>query len=262
MTPPTITARTVVLDLLGTGEHVRYSTAQLVRAGAAFGIGAAGMRTAITRLNAEARVRQIGRGAYAAGQASEPLQRRLRDWRNVLAKRIDWNGEWLLAVAGPAERANRNLWRRTLRAFDFNGFMEAEPGLWVRPDNLIGGASAARERLADFGYAETLLVVSATGLDDARDGHFRGLWNADAMNAALAGAMGNLIRHRTEIATQDPAQIAAATLLHGRAAIRAIVHDPLLPDQLCSPSPLQRLIADMDAYDHIGRRAWQTYLTA
>ncbi len=255
-----ISARIVVLDLFATGEKASYSTAQLVRAGAAFAIGAAGMRTAITRLNAEGHIRQIERGIYAGGHASEPLQRRLRDWRNVLSRRVEWNGAWLLAVVGAADRADRNLWRRTLRAFDFNGFAEAEPGLWVRPDNLVGGAQAARERLSDFGYGDRLFVASATGLDRARDEQYRGLWDANAPTLPLDRAAQELAQHGKQIAAETPAQTAAATLSYGRAAIRAIVHDPLLPDVLCSPAPLAQLIAEMDAYDHIGRQAWQAYL--
>lgn len=255
-----ITARTLVLDLLGANGRAGYSTAQLVCAGAAFGLAAVGMRTAIARLKAQGRVRQVARGAYAIGPAGEPLQRRLRDWRNVLSRRAAWNGAWLMAIAGPVERADRNAWRRTLRALDFNGFAEAEAGLWVRPDNLVGGAPGARVQLADFGHADTLMVVSAHDVDDDRDARFRALWDAATLTASLADIADRLERHAEAITRQSPAQAAADTLLLGRAAIRAIVHDPLLPDALCAPAGLARLIAQMTRYDRLGRQAWQAYL--
>lgn len=255
--PPT--ARSIVLDLLATGPQSRYSSAELAQAGAAFGIGAVGMRTAVARLTSEGRIRRIGRGVYGPGPASEPLQRRLRDWHGVLARRLPWTGAWLLAIPGPPERADRNLWRRTLRAFDFNGFAEAEPGLWVRPDNLAGGAAGARAALADFGYAETLLLVSASGVDAARERRFRELWHADAVRADLVAATRALEAHWDRIGSQRPDRAAADTLTFGRAAIRAILHDPLLPDELCPDVDLRRLVETMEGYDLLGRQAWERY---
>jgi phenylacetic acid degradation operon negative regulatory protein len=257
--PDTISARTLVLDLLATDEGGSHATADLAHAAAAFGIGAVGMRTAITRLRAEGRIRQVGRGRYAAA-AAEPLQRRLRDWRHVRRLVGAWSGAWLLAVPAAAERAHRPAWRGTLRALDQAGFAEGEPGLWVRPDNLRGGAPAARARLADFGGAETLLLVSATQLDAARDARFRRLWDPHALAATLGAHAATLSAHAASVATLAPARAAAETLLHGRAAIRAIVRDPLLPAELCAPDALDRLVAAMTDYDRVGRRAWRTYL--
>lgn len=255
-----IPARTLILDLLGTSEHARYETAKLVRAGAAFGISAVGVRTAITRLKADGRIRQEARGVYRAGFATEPLRRRLRDWRNANALRLPWGGAWLFAIVGSTERADRRVWRRTVRALEANGFKEAEPGVWVRPDNLQGSVELARQRLADFGYTETLLIVSATGLDPWREERFRQLWDVADLQAALVLAAEELRRHRPRIAAQPSREAAVETLLNGRAAIRAIVRDPLLPAEMCSADALNDLIALMSDYDRAGRAAWRRYL--
>lgn len=255
-----ISARTLILDLLGTGEAARYETAKLVRAGAAFGISAVGVRTAITRLAVEGRIRQVARGIYVAGPLSEPLQRHLRNWRNAAARRVQWKGAWLLAVAGAIDRADRTLWRRTVRALETNGLNEAEPGVWVRPDNLRGGAEHFRERLADFGYAETLLIVSASNLDSGRDKRYRQLWDTARLQASLESLAEDLRRHRPQVETQEPRQAAVETLLNGRSAIRRIVRDPLLPVEMCSVAALDKLIAEMRDYDQAGRAAWRRYL--
>lgn len=253
-------ARTLILDLLAIGDEASYTTAQLVRAGALYGIGAGGIRSAITRLNADGRIAQIERGRYALGGEAEPLQRRLRDWRDVLDQRLPWQGGWLMAVASPAERADRNLWRRTLKALDFNGFAELDPGVWVRPDNLGGGADGARDRLAQFRHAQGLLVVSAEGFDAGRQARLPGLWDADAIAAPLLDAAANLDRHRAALGSQPLATAAATALLLGRTAVRAIVHDPLLPERICPSGPLERLIEKMDEYDRIGRALWRDWL--
>lgn len=255
-----ISARALILDLLAIGDETSYTTAQLVRAGALYGIGSGGIRSAITRLNADGRIAQIERGRYALGGEAEPLQQRLRDWRSVLTQRVPWNGGWLMAVASPVERADRNLWRRTLKALDFNGFAELDPGIWVRPDNLARGTEGTRERLAQFRHAQSLLVVSADGFDQERLARLPGLWEAESIAAPLLRTAANLDRHLAEIANQPSDTAAATALLWGRMAVRAIVHDPLLPERLCPSAPLENLIEKMDAYDRTGRALWRDVL--
>src|SRR3546814_17003146 len=82
-------ARTLILDLFDTGDPQEFSVADLVRAGAAFGIEAPGIRTALTRLKSEARVRPTARGRYTIGANAEPLQRRILGWRTRLDGRSE-----------------------------------------------------------------------------------------------------------------------------------------------------------------------------
>jgi phenylacetic acid degradation operon negative regulatory protein len=257
---PPPSARAIILDLLSTAENRVYSAAELTLAGTAFGIEATGMRTAIARLKADGRLRQVERGAYVLGLEGEPLQRRLRQWRNVTERRRSWDGAWLLAFASPKERADRAIWRRTVHALEFDGFAEAEPNLWVRPDNLQGGAATARIRLAELGHAQSMLIVSAREVDAEREKRFRALWNspkAAREHLALAAA---LDRYGKTAASLADAPAAALTLLVGREAIRRIVHDALLPDEMSSIDALQTLISAMDRFDVVGRAAWGRFL--
>ncbi|MFC7333025.1 hypothetical protein [Rhodocista pekingensis] len=259
-----ISARTLILDLMDTGSPPDFSTRDLVQAGAAFGLEATGIRTALTRLRQEGRVRALDRGRYAIGAKAEPLQHRILGWREVQSRRRLWGGGWLLAVAGPQERANRTLWRHTVRALDLEGFAEAETNVWVRPDNLEGGpeggAAAMRRRLLALDGAPSLLLVQATALDEQREARFRTLWPVAGLAASHAG----LVRRLAESAARLPAlplvEAAAESLLTGREAIRAILRDPLLPEALCPPDALTALIAAMDAYDRLGKDIWRRYL--
>ncbi|MBB5705937.1 hypothetical protein [Sphingopyxis panaciterrulae] len=257
-----MSARTLILDLFDTGDPQEFSVADLVRAGAAFGIEAPGIRTALTRLKSEARVRPTARGRYTIGANAEPLQRRILGWRTRLDGRRAWNGDWLLAIAGPQERADRTVWRRTLRALELEGFAEAETNVWARPDNLARGADGARARMAYLEAAPSLFLFEARGLDDERAARFRTLWQSDALRAAHRGLAEDLDRSADAIGAMDLAAAAAETLRIGRAAIRRIMHDPLLPDELCPPDALIELVEAMTRYDRIGKRMWRAYLAS
>jgi len=255
-----MSARMLILDLLDTGDPPSFSAAELVRAGAAFGIEAPGIRTALTRLKAEGRVRTLARGRYTIGARAEPLKARILGWRTRLDSRRTWDGRWLLAFAGPQERADRTAWRRTLRALELEGFAEAEVNLWVRPNNLDGGAPGLRDRLALLDAARSLLVVEAGGLDGDRDVRFRRLWDGEDLCAAH-DELGTLLRRSAARIDAMPLEAAAAeTLTLGRQAIRSIMRDPLLPEALCATDALAGLIAAMTDYDRIGKAVWRDYL--
>ena len=256
--PPS--ARTLILDLMDTGEPTDFSVRELVRAGAAFGIEPTGIRTALSRLATEGGVRPIERGRYTIGARGEPLQQRILGWRTVLDRRRDWHGDWLLAIAGPQERADRTAWRRTMRALGLEGFAEAEINVWARPDNLAGGAEGMRQRLAELEAAPSLLVIQARNLDTARSIRFRMLWRCEEIRDAHRRLADLLDRSAAMIGEKDLPAAAAETLLLGRQAIRAIMRDPLLPDALCPGDGLSRLIASMNRYDRIGKRIWRNYL--
>ncbi len=255
-----MSARTLILDLLDTGEPPAFSASDLVRAGAAFGIEAPGIRTALTRLKSEGRVQPIARGRYTIGANAEPLKRRILGWRTRLDRRRAWDGQWLLAIAGPQERADRTAWRRTLRALDLEGFAEAEVNIWARPDNLADGAAGMRQRLAELEAAPSLFVVEARALDSARATYFPTLWQSDALRASHTRLAARLERSAADVEASDLPVAAAETLRLGRQAIRAIMRDPLLPEDLCPSDALTDLIATMTRYDRLGKRIWTQYL--
>lgn len=255
-----MSARTLILDLLDTGEPPAFSASDLVRAGSAFGIEAPGIRTALTRLKSEGRVQPVARGRYTIGANAEPLKRRILGWRTRLERRRTWEGQWLLAIAGPQERADRTTWRRTLRALELEGFAEAEGNIWARPDNLADGATGMRQRLTELEAAPSLFVIEARALDGARSAHFRTLWQSDALRASHGQLAARLDRSATEVEASALADAASETLLLGRQAIRAIMRDPLLPEELCSSDGLASLIAAMIRYDRLGKRIWTRYL--
>lgn len=253
-------ARTVILDLLSTRERETCSAAEIIRAGSAFGIEATGMRTAITRLKTERRIRQLSRGLYGPSEESEPLQRRLQGWRTITERRCDWTGGWALAVITSVERADRTELRRTMRALNFGGFAEAEAGIWVRPDNLRGGVATVRCELRALGAARSMLVAAAHDFDDVRVARHAALWDPAPVEKGYRELAAMLDAHAATVLKEPLATAAATTLVLGREAIRRIVHDPLLPDELGGIAALTDLVAAMTRYDRLGQDVWWRFL--
>lgn len=255
----TLSARQLILDLIDIDESATVDVGQLIGAGQAFGIETAGIRTALARLKQDGTIDQVGRGTYAAGLRGRPLHRRVAGWRIVLERRRAWTGDWLLVVGGPQERADRTVWRRTLRALELEGFAEAETNIWVRPDNLMGDVEDARSRLLDLECAPSLLVVRASGLDDARSRAYRTFWPVDALRASHAELADLLDRAARSLENAEGREAARMTLTLGRRAVRQIMRDPLLPDEICPQESLATLIDAMSRFDVLGKRIWREF---
>lgn len=250
-------ARTLILDLLAARAEPVFVVGDLLRAGALFGLSPQAMRTAIARLKREGRLKVLGRGRYAGGDAPGPWRRRIDRWRSVLDRREPWKGDWFMAALRPGA-VSRTEWRRTLRALNAEGFRQTAQGPWLRPGNLAGGAEACRARLMDLGAAPDLLVARADGLEPSAG--LRGLWDVIAVEEEARRRLRRLSASAARLGELGPAEGAREALIVGRAAVRAIVLDPLLPEDWTGSSALADLIAAMNAYQRLGVAAWSAYL--
>lgn len=257
---PAMSARTLILDIVGTGDLPAYCVRHLLRAGEAFGMEATNIRSALTRLRQEGRISGIGRGAYRISDTARPMQDHLRNWRRVLTRRIEWHHGWMLVVTGPAERASRTQWRHTLRALTLSGFVESDSNVWLRPANLSGGVAEMRENLTMLGATPQLLLVEAQGLDAARAAALPQRWPYEELAGEYVQLSQQLAESATRLEAMPLPDAAAESLVLGRQAIAAILRDPLLPETLYSTAALGELIATMDAYDAIGTTLWRSFL--
>jgi phenylacetic acid degradation operon negative regulatory protein len=251
-----INARTLILDLVTTNQPPRYTIQQLLKGGEAMGIGASAMRTALSRLTREGQVENVERGLYGIGPQGRPLQSTLLSWRNHRSPPLGWNGAWLAAVIGAGDRADRTVWRRTLRTLRLRGFAEAEPNVWVRPDNITGGLDALRATLAATGGASGLLLLEATGLDPGRESEWRRLWNVPDMQARYKEMKRRMTKSTARLEKMALADAAAETLLIGRTGVRILHFDPGLPEELCPSVHRRAMTETMIAYNQLGTRLW------
>ena len=252
-----ISARALVLDLFTTGVRDTLSSNDIRKIGRAFGLSDLALRTALTRLRAEGKLSTAGRGIYAAGVVEDPVRERAAVWRSHPGRRIAWDGSWVCAAIKPTSLP-RTRWRRTQWALEFNGFRQDETGLWVRPNNLRGGAARMASDLVALGAADAMLTARLDHVSGAHARRFSALWDRDRLARSHEDAI-HMLEHSLQHMGSGEA-VAVETLLTGREAIRRILRDPLLPAEIAETATLDRLVACMDAYDAFGRKAWADFM--
>lgn len=249
-------ARTLLLDLMVTNQPPAYTVQQLLKAGDAFGIGPAAIRTALSRLTRDGQIEHPERGLYGIGPAARPLQRQLLAWHRHADRPAGWQGDWLLVLAGAADRTNRTIWRRTLRLLRLWGFAEAEASMWVRPGNIADSLEDRRQQMREYGGSASLMIVRATALDPVREAAFRALWDVPRMQAQYIELNRLLEVSSAQLGSRSVIDAAAETLLLGRACIRALNLDPALPEEFCPSANRRKLARNMTAYNRKGTDIW------
>lgn len=233
----------------------------LVEAGALFGIPGNAIRVALARLLAAGRVVRDERGRYRLGATAEPALRRVRSWRDFDRATRAWTGSWLAVHPVAAPVARRRADDRTRgRAMRFFGFRRLEAGLWVRPDNLRAGPEGLRQELRALGLPPGDLVFVVSGLDASTDARARTLWDATRLRTAHRERLAALEASERRLAALPAERAMVESFLLGRAIIRDLVLDPLLPEAICPGAERQALVTAVRRYDRLGRAAWAGFL--
>ena len=258
MTPP---GRTLILDLLSTLRRGTMPVAALVEAGALFGIPSNTVRVALARLLAAGQVARDERGRYRLGAGAEPVERRVRSWRDLDRAARAWDGSWLAVHHGasPAGR-RRSDGRGRERALRLLGFRALVPGLSLRPNNLRSDVHAVRDELHALGLPAGDLVAELRGLDDTTAARARALWPVARLRAAYRQSLRELAASEKRLGALPAEQAMVESFLLGRRIIRELVLDPLLPDVIFPPDDRDALVDAVRAYDRLGRAAWAGFL--
>jgi phenylacetic acid degradation operon negative regulatory protein len=219
MTP---SAKSLILDLLSTLPPRRpVPVGALVRAGAVFDLGENSLRVALARLRSRGLVESDERGLYRLGAAAHAVSRQVRSWRTLEEAVCPWDGSWV-AVDHEPGRADRGAAQRRANALRLLGFRAWRGRLELRPDNLLGGVEAVRDRLEALGVGPGALVFRLSELDPVSDRSARALWRAPALEA-----------------------------------VRQIVLDPWLPAPIVDIEKRSAMVEAMRRYDRLGRRMWK-----
>ncbi|OBJ70933.1 PaaX family transcriptional regulator C-terminal domain-containing protein [Mycobacterium sp. 1274756.6] len=205
---PRLTARSVVLSML-LGAHPAWaSSAELVRLAAEFGIKETTLRVALTRMVSAG---DLIRSADGYRLATRLLARQRRQDEALDPRGRAWSGQWTTLVITSVGNGART--RAALRtALQHGRFGELREGVWLRPDNL------------------------QTTLDDATLRQLRVLTARDDDPAELAGRLWDLpgwAQQGEEIlASMTHAPDLPARFTAAAAAVRHLLADPVLPDEL------------------------------
>lgn len=263
-TDPRLSAKSVAIDLLSTMPS-RYpvAVAALLSAAAALGIGENSMRVALARLRARGLVESDERGLYRLSAAAEPVNREVRAWRSIEQGVSEWDGSWVAVETGDLPRGDRKGARRRARtrarALQLLGFEALSAALRVRPDNLVGGVPAVRQRLAALGYAPAPVVFKLSALDPDTDARARSLWDVSALEAGYAAIRARLAVSAERLSSLSTEEAMAESFRLGGEAVRRIVLDPLLPEPIVDTDARRALVDEMRRYDRIGRECWRAW---
>lgn len=253
-------ATDLVLDLLFTHPRQALTVQALARAAEVMDIATPAVRVALTRLQRQGRVAKTGRGSYAVRLEGNPAHHEVQYWFDKESRLRDWKGDWLVVHDAAVARSAKTLWRHHQRALELYGFRMLDSALWVRPDNLDGGAPTMEAALRRLGLAPEALVFSGRQFDPASAQRMTGLWNVPGILAGYRHAHALLARSTARLARLSPAAAARETLLVGRAVIRAIVRDPLLPEAIQPGAERHALIDATRAYQAGALAIWETLL--
>lgn len=252
------TPRSLILNLLLATEGEGQSARELIAGCALFGIREGSVRVALARLAAEGLIEPTRRGAYRLGPRAAPLAEDVATWREAEERVRDWSGGWIAVHVGPLGRSNRVALRARDRALAMLGLRELDRGLYVRPDNLVGGVCEVRERLRKLGLDAAAAVFVATDFDPEREARARGLWDGEELTRRYRTTRAALERWRARSASLDAESAAREAYELGNDAIRLLVFDPLLPPPLVDAGERRALAAAVREHDQLGRTFWRS----
>jgi phenylacetic acid degradation operon negative regulatory protein len=255
-----INPKRLILNLLRAADGAPLSSREAATACALFGIRESAVRVALVRLSSAGLIEAEGRGSYRLGSQAEPLAQDVSHWQSAEARVCDWDGGWLMVSTGGLGRSDRPLLNARNRSLALGGFQELEPTLYLRPDNLVGHASTARERLHKLGLDDSAPVFSVRDLDPRREQLARRLWDGTALNASYHTSRKKLAQWMKRSSKIDLDVAARESFLLGNDAIRQLIFDPMLPEPLVDVSARREFAEVVQAFDQLGHSIWQRLL--
>lgn len=249
--------RSLILNLLLAAEGDPLSARDAINGCSLFCIRENSVRVTLVRLAAAGLIEAAGRGAYRLGPNATGLAAEVATWRTAEARLCDWSGHWIVVPVGALGRSDRVALRARDRALALLGLRELDRGLFVRPDNLVGGVAAARERLHKLGLEREAAVFVASGFDEAREQRARSLWNGEQLSRNYCDMRARLEEWLARADELEPEVAARESFLLGNEAIRQLVFDPLLPAPLVDTEARRAFTETVHRFDRAGHVIWQ-----
>jgi phenylacetic acid degradation operon negative regulatory protein len=261
--------KSLILDLLSTLRRGAMPVRALVAAGEIFGITPNSLRVSLARLGSTGQVERDARGRYRLGDAAQAIDGHVQSWRRAHERMRDWPvsgpgdgagcGSWIGVHAATAGRRSKQT-RADARALRLHGFRELETGLFLRPDNLVGGVEATRGSLRQLGLDAARPVFGLRELDRERERSARELWHPDELPPLYARLREELARSEARLPSLPVEEAMVESFLLGGRAIRTIALDPLLPHPIVERDRLASLVRDARRYERAGRACWADFL--
>jgi phenylacetic acid degradation operon negative regulatory protein len=226
-----LSARELILALVDSSSAATLSASYFIAAGALFAMDSGSIRVALARLVKDAALRTGGRGLYQRGSRGGELHSMVRHWANVEEQLISWPGTWLGVSVGHLNRSNRTRVR----------------------------GSELRARMMELGFPGEGLLMEISSLSPAEQWQPDRLWPISDLERGYQDNVDRLRDSEARLKTMAAQAAARETLLLGRAVTRAILLDPLLPEQLINTQLRRQMIMAMQHYDQLGKTIWRDF---
>ena len=261
MTSKLPSAAILVLDFLAGSANRQMSAQDVCRAGLIMGYSDATMRVALTRLAQQGKIVKRERATYSLNTQKNRLQLDIENWRERVNWIASWRGDWAAVHDGTANRSDKTNLRRHQRALLLRGFRKWKQGLFVRPNNLIGGAPALRRELNDLGLANGAELFVAQGFSEHQTSELLRLWNIPAMQREYKKLLARARDGQRRLLELHPETAARESLLVGRDLIGYILRDPLLPFEILAEAQLPELAKAIEEYQTRSRKIWNKIMS-
>lgn len=249
-------AKRIILGLLLAREGAPLTASEAIDACALFHITENNVRVTLARLRAEGLIESRERGSYVFGASGRNLAEQVFTWHQAETQLREWNGRYVMASLTALGRSDRRALAQRERALNLLGMRELERGLYLRPDNLAGGAARVRERLHALGLDARAPVFLAEGFDADTEARVEALWDRNALNRGYRDSRVQLEKWLAQSAAL-PADVAAReSYLLGAAAIRKLVYDPWLPSEWIDAAARHAFLETVERFDAAGKRIW------
>lgn len=252
------TPKKIILGLLLARRNQPLSAKVAIRACALFDLTENNVRVTLVRLSADGLIQSPKRGLYVLGPVAEKTALDVSGWRQASERLQAWNRGWIMLLTQPllgsAERGDRKRWRSALSML---GMRELEAGVWLRPDNFRDGSEAVRERSVRLGLPRQALVFHASHMDDATQKRAEGLWDVHELEEGYREQTVFLKKWLSGWEQMDPEQAARESYLYGTTAIRRLVFDPWLPEEMVDSPARARYFETVREFDSTGQEIWR-----
>ena len=254
-----VNAKRLILSFIIAWGNKPLAVQNLIYACSLFGISGGTVRVNIARLVSESCIKTTGRGYYELCSEYSDFSDNILRWRTALDQLIPWSGDWLAVYCGNLGRTNRKQNLSRERALKLVGFRALEKDLYIRPDNLAGGVGSIRSRLYDLGLDEEALVFKASELANSHD-ELANLWDTRGLIANYDSLTRKLATWLANIDQLNLKQAATESFIYGENAIRLMVFDPLLPEQLIDTGSRESFFRTLIEFDKKGHELWHSIL--
>lgn len=252
--------RQLILNLLLAADEGELSARDAIASCALFEISENSVRVALARLASAGLIEAAERGTYCLGQSGAGLAADVATWRSAEQRTREWSGGWVAVHVGNLGRSDRAALRARDRALALLGLRELDRGLFLRPDNLVGGVAGVRERLHNLGLQEDAAVFLAADFNVGHEARARALWNGKGLTKSYRQTRQQLDKWRQRARKLPAERAARESFLLGNDAIRQVVFDPLLPSPLVDAAERRAFLVAVQAFDRAGREIWQRFL--